>query len=718
MRFPSKVAAVLGGAGLIVGGAVGRAADKPKPEERIREEARVTVVEVPVNVVDKDGNPVEGLTADDFEVFDDGKKETITGFDVLDQRANVAAPKPGDPPVNPAARRHFLLLFDMTFSSPRAILNARRYARDFVVTRMKDLDQAAVATYSIEKGMRMLVTFTRDRNQLAAAVDTLGFPTLSDRQPDPLGFVINPPSLANSFGNSGASIGSTNASTGNDAAIAEMLENMQVVRSRNLRAAYRERVTRFLDSFGDMARALDSIPGRKHVLFLSEGFDGRELSGGTDSGGTRESEWVLQGENWKVDSDTRFGNSGLGFTMQKDLALFNRSDCVVHSVDIGGLRAPSEINSGALEQVNGHEALNFMAHETGGEFLKNANDLSGNFDRLLERTGLIYVLAFQPVRIPENGKFHQLKVRVKGHSYRVSARSGYYEPKRREQVTPMERKLALSSVIASAVPQTEIPAWVLAAAFPGEGTARVPVIVEIPGDRLLEKHKDASMNLDVFVYAVDSKGATADYLYQPIGIDLTKVRDALRKTGIKFYGQLHLPAGDYTLRTLIRDNEADRVGLTVTSLTVPAGTDAPFATPPFFLEQERSWILVKGKPRASDDPAAGYPFAIGGDAFIPTALASMRSGAAAQVCLVAYNFSSDASALSYAGRILGVDGRAHGKAELKLLRASDRERGGEHKLLLQFRPSGLDPGRYALAVRLQDPKTGRTSESSFPFDVF
>ncbi|MEO8432319.1 MAG: VWA domain-containing protein [Acidobacteriota bacterium] len=717
MRFRSKVAAVLGGAILIGGGVVRGAAAKPKPEERIREEARVTVVEVPVNVVDKDGKPVEGLTADDFEIFDDGKKETITGLDVLDQRANVRAPKPGDPPINPAARRHFLLLFDMTFSSPRGILNARKYARDFVVTRMKDLDQAAVATYSIEKGMRLLVTFTRDRSQLAAAVDTLGFPTLSDRQPDPLGFVITPPSLSNSFG-SAVPTGSGAGTSGNDAAIAEMLENMQVLRSRSQRAAYRERVTRFLDSFGDMARTLDSIPGRKHVLFLSEGFDGRELSGGSDSGGALESEWVVQGDNWKVDSDTRFGNSGLGFTMQKDLALFSRSDCVVHTVDIGGLRAASDVNSGLQEQVNGHEALNFMASETGGEFLKNANDLSGSFDRLLERTGLIYVLAFQPVRIPENGKFHNLKVRVKGHSYRVSARSGYYEPKRREQVTPMERKLALSSVIASAVPQTEIPAWVLAAAFPGEGMARVPVIVEIPGDRLLEKHKDVSMNLDVFVYAVDSKGATADYLYQPIGIDLTKVRDALRKTGIKFYGQLHLPAGDYTLRTLIRDNEADRVGLTITPLTVPAGTDAPFATPPLFLEENRSWILVKGKARASDDPALGYPFAIGGDAFIPTALASMRSGAAAQVCLVAYNFSSDASTLSYAGRILGLDGRAHGKAELKLLRASDRERGGEHKLLLQFRPSGLDPGRYALAVRLQDPKTGRTSESSVPFDVF
>jgi hypothetical protein len=66
-----------------------------------------------------------------------------------------------------------------------------------------------------------------------------------------------------------------------------------------------------------------------------------------------------------------------------------------------------------------------------------------------------------------------------------------------------------------------------------------------------------------------------------------------------------------------------------------------------------------------------------------------------------------------------VDGKAHGKVELKLLKASDQEHAeGERKLLLQVRPSGLEPGRYALAVRLHDPMTGKSVESSFPFDVF
>ena len=64
------------------------AADK-KPVPQVSEETRVTLVEVPVNVTDKAGNPVENLKAEDFEITDDGKKQEITGFEVLDQRKDI-----------------------------------------------------------------------------------------------------------------------------------------------------------------------------------------------------------------------------------------------------------------------------------------------------------------------------------------------------------------------------------------------------------------------------------------------------------------------------------------------------------------------------------------------------------------------------------------------------------------------------------------------------
>jgi VWFA-related protein len=697
-------------------------ADKPKKETQettVREEARVTLIEVPVNVTDKDGRPVENLKAEDFEVYDDGKKQTITGFDVLDERGTVVPPSAEDAPIHPAARRHFLILFDLSFGSPSGIVNARRAARDFVVNRMKDLDLAAVATYSIEHGLRLLVSFSGDRAQLASAVDTLGFPTLAERRADPLSLVITEPSQSNSTGfayMASAGTAGTNLSQA-DSVLQDALENLQVMRARSQRAMYRDRVLRLLDSFAKMARALDAVQGRKHILYLSEGFDSRELSGSTaEGGGATEAEWIIRGQSWKVDSDTRFGNSGLQEKMKGALELFNRSDCIIHAIDIGGLRAASDPAGSVYNTINGQEALFYFSDQTGGEFLKNGNDLSSSFDKLLDRTGLIYILAFQPVRVPENGKFHPIKVKVKGN-YRVSHRTGYYEPKSQKTLSPIEKTLAQSTAITAALPKTDIPTWVLAAPLPArDGRSRVPVIVEIPGDRLLAKHDSPNMNVDIFVYAIDRQGKTHDYLVQPVGIELSKAAANLAKGGIKYYGLLNLAPGDYTLRTLVRDNETGRFGVSVTPVKVPAGSE-PQALPPLFLEEGRQWIMVKGKPRSEADAAAEYPFAISGDSFVPTALAGIKNGEKTRVCLIAYNFPPTADAIGYTGRILGVDGQQHGKLDLKLLQASDGERESTRKLLLEFRPSGLDPGRYALIVKLQDARTGKTSESSATFDV-
>jgi hypothetical protein len=88
-----------------------------------------------------------------------------------------------------------------------------------------------------------------------------------------------------------------------------------------------------------------------------------------------------------------------------------------------------------------------------------------------------------------------------------------------------------------------------------------------------------------------------------------------------------------------------------------------------------------------------------------------------QVCLIGYNFPDETSEILYTGRAIGVDGKPHGRVEMQLVKASDHERTGARKMLVQVRAWGLDPGRYALNVKLEDRKAGRSAESSFPFDV-
>jgi VWFA-related protein len=125
----------------------------------------VTVVEVPVQVV-KDGEPVRGLTAADFEVFDGRKKVPITGFEVLDLSATQAsAAQAAQIPIS--ARRHFLMLFDLSFSEPSALSKARRAAAD-VVTSLHPADLVAVATYSQLQGPQLVLGFTPDRQQISS----------------------------------------------------------------------------------------------------------------------------------------------------------------------------------------------------------------------------------------------------------------------------------------------------------------------------------------------------------------------------------------------------------------------------------------------------------------------------------------------------------------------------------------------------------------------
>src|SRR6266571_495358 len=105
MRAPAAVAACL----LV---ALGSAA-------QVGEKITVNVIEVPVTVVDGNGNPVRGLTAANFELFDDGVKRPIAALETVDFAE--ARSQSAIAPVNPVARRSFMLLFDLGFSSPTAL---------------------------------------------------------------------------------------------------------------------------------------------------------------------------------------------------------------------------------------------------------------------------------------------------------------------------------------------------------------------------------------------------------------------------------------------------------------------------------------------------------------------------------------------------------------------------------------------------------------------
>jgi VWFA-related protein len=699
--------------------AMPQSSPKPLPADPakspVHETAEVVLVEVPVRVVDRDGNPIRGLEKKDFELFDEGKRQTIVGFDAIDLAQKTREISGGGEPIHPAARRHFLVLFDLSFARPSAVLAAQRAAKQFVLNGMSERDFAAIATFSVENGVRLLVTFSSDRVQLARAIDTLGITITEDLSKDPLAFAFDISHLGAEARGQGLGDKESKA-----AAIVESLQTLAQVTKARVDEYARGRVAELAQSFARLARTLDTIQGRKDVIYLSEGFESRLLVGTKDT--DQEREWIVSGEQWKVDNEKRFGNSHLQQQVSFMTDLFRRSDCVIHAVDIAGLTSETDPGT-AVPGVRGENALFEIANATGGEVLRNDNDFRAQLDRLVARTSLVYVLAFRPEKTGKGDRFHDLKVKVHAPGARVSARAGYYEKRPFRVLSPLERSLSAADIIANEIPVADIPARVLAIPFPRqegrEIRAAVPVLVEIPGDRLLAGSDGVRADAEVYVYASDSENHLRDFFAQVIGIDLNRNREKLEKGGLRYAGQLSLPPGDYRLRVLVRNAETGRAGLSVQSLHVPDFTAGqPYLVPPIFLEPSNGGMLIRrGNTSGSsfEDPLLGA----GVEGLVPAATPAVLPGSPSRVSIVAYHFGTEHSEpiLKMGAQVLTEDGRPLGDGMISLVGKGPVEADGRQLLVVAFTPANLSPGRYALRVILQDGATGRGTHSSAPFLV-
>ncbi len=265
-------------------------------------------------------------------------------------------------PLPPAARRRFLILFDFSFARPKSVVAARRAARELVLHGLGENDLAAVATYSVEKGVRLLATFSSDRAQVARAIETLGLEAPTELN-DPLAFAFDTATLR---GGAGPDDGTERGGS----RVGDLIEALQTMSSLHRARAdeyARGRVRHLVQSFRDLAQTLDAVEGRKDVIYLSEGFSGRYLVGENET--AQERQWLIQGEQWKVDADKRFGSSSLRGELSDMGEIFRRSDTVIHAVDIAGIRTENSAETEAipLDATQIENSLYEIASGTGGE---------------------------------------------------------------------------------------------------------------------------------------------------------------------------------------------------------------------------------------------------------------------------------------------------------------------------------------------------------------
>ena len=153
------------------------------------EEFDVVLYQLQVNVRDRDGNHIPGLTKEDFQLLLEGKGQELETVEEIN--AGAWANAPADKPIPQQARRLFVLLFDLKYTTKQGALEARDSARSFLLEQLNPTDLVSVFSFDPLKGFAMITNFTSDQEHLLKAVDWLGLEDTQNVVQGPSGYFYN-----------------------------------------------------------------------------------------------------------------------------------------------------------------------------------------------------------------------------------------------------------------------------------------------------------------------------------------------------------------------------------------------------------------------------------------------------------------------------------------------------------------------------------------------
>lgn len=678
---------------------------------------KVFLVDLQVFITDKEGKFVDGLKPEDFVIIDEGKQQEISHFDyVVHSSNNIDLISRS----SPAHRRHFFLLFDLTFATSKGVVNAREAALTFIEKQILPTDLVAVATYSAYQGLKVLVNFTSDKRQLKQVISSLGLLKASHLISDPNGY--NFESLIQAL-ESEAQAASGMESAGMRAEADEALAEMFASLKKTDAETYLSIVANFIDQLENLGAALNAIRGKKNIIYFSEGFDGKVLMGSSFKDKDKDTDAFLRGEFHKLDKD-RYGDATMRLRMDKMLKKFLGSDCEIQAIDIGGLRA--EKAAGRFDEVQrGQTTLFLMAEETGGVLYKNMNDLNRALNDILNATSQYYAIGYYPKEIGDEGKYRKIKVKVNRSGLNVDTRRGYYEDKPYKKYSALEKRIKLAEYISKDIIDNTIEFDALVPVFPGvEILDRVPVFLQFPGKQFLGKKGKKPTNLAIYGYLINDYGYYKDFFNANITINPNKSEKKLESHGIKYFDMLLTTPGNHKVKLIVQNSDTGEIGSKIYYISAPDfKSNELVMTPPIFLDNDMQWILSRGyDPYNPEGKKAGlpvsYPFTIRNGEFIPAVIPEVRVGQPAQFCLKVYNLMLHPEAkvpqTTMDFQIIDQEGKSYKVQKISL---ANKPTQGEHncfELVFQFMLEQLPPGKYQFKVTIADNLARQKVQSSSP----
>ena len=569
--------------------AVSKSADLPEPPTTTARTSatgftlRVTsrLVDVGVVALDKKGHPVTNLNADNFEVYDNGRKQTVRLF----QRGGEEPSVPLESGASGATTGE--LIFSNRRANSVETNSQGEQTEGGTTILMVDASSLAWAdlTYAREEMLKFLLKLPSTERVGFYAQSTHGFQVLVEATED---HALLASKLRAWMPSAQELARARESETRNRQQIDTVVheEDLQDVNGTDTPWQTRTMVDPQLRDYGSnpgraalailvgAARHLAAIPGHKNLVWVASDnvlADWQDKAAGTDKGSKHIEGFVLRAQEALNDAQVSLYplDASQLETMATDSSLKNSSvelDPASSSSQptqsqqgVPGGRASAEMQQD-LHPIQG--AIQQLAESTGGRVFRRSGSIATNLNTVVDDGRAVYLLGFAP-DMPADDKYHLLTVKLTGRrGVKLRYRTGYLYT--REPATIKDR---LQQAIWQPVDMSEIA--ISAHFVPASKGTTLKLNIATNDLTLRQQGEHWLDKLDIFMVRRDDEGLHSRITEQTLRLTLKSSTYArLFQEGVPFEQFIEEPEQLGSVRIIVIDENSGAMG----SITIPASS--------------------------------------------------------------------------------------------------------------------------------------------------
>jgi len=608
----------------VAGSSIITRAQQQRPVEQTPDKVVISKNEVPFDVVvrDKKGRPVRDLTAAEFEVYEDGVKQEITSFRFVSSSSTstpaTPAPKaaadsakePSAPPAPPNSTTDssepsvsaVALVFDRL--SPESRLRARDAALSYLGDSVKKNE--LVGVFLTDLSVVVLQQFTEDAQLIKAGIEKAGVHATSLNtsnneearaaratvtagllKADPTG-PADVPDAASEFATARATLALGNL---------EFLEQTQRDQQGNATT----------HGLLHIASSLRALPGRKAVIFFSEGLvlppnvyeAFRSVINEANRGNV--SFYAIDVAGLRTESKTAETRREMSSRNELRMAQLGSS------ADPNGPMTKDLERNEDLLRLNPESGLSQLANQTGGFLITDSNDLKNRIQQVDEDLHSYYLLSYSSNNQKYDGHFRKIEVKLKRSGLSVQSRKGYYAIKRTYGSPVLSYEAPALAALDTAPKSDAFPYFIGGFSFPDrQRIGLTPIFADAPMSAFTVRKDQAKKTYDTdfsIISLIKSQAgevvAKVSEQYRLNG-PIDKAEDA-KQGRILFYREVNLPPDRYTLETIAYDAPSGRASVRTSTFEVADTDEAK-------LRLSDVVILKRGEPANGADESRNNPF--------------------------------------------------------------------------------------------------------------